>query len=130
MSISFMPYIYDAASKTWRIPASCATDDDRFCVNMCNSNALDVLEQIGFPDMSVSDEPIAIERFLDRITTALRKSIDRPSPAIETRTTRIDCGMAIIIGGRSEGYVGKRLHQIALMARQSRNVGATHIGWN
>jgi hypothetical protein len=129
MSISFHPYVFDAADNTWRIPPACDTDDERFDINMCNANALDVLEELGFPDQSTSDEPVPIEDFLERITRALRGQIDRPSPPLETRTVRTGYGMAIIIGARQEGYVGKRLHQIALMARQSRDAGATHIGW-
>lgn len=129
MSISFHPYVFDTADNTWRIPAACDIDDERFDINMCNANALDVLGQIGFPDQSVSDVPVPIEDFLDRVTKALRGQIDRPSPPLESRAVSTGYGMAIIIGARQEGYVGKRLHQIALMARQSRDAGATHIGW-
>lgn len=130
MSICFMPYVHNAADNLWTIAPGCDTDDDRFDINMCNSNALDVLEGLGFPDMSVSDVPVPIEEFLDRTTRALRGSIDRPSPALEVRTNRTDYGMAIIIGSRPEGYVQKRLHQLAVMARESRAKGATHIGWS
>jgi hypothetical protein len=130
MSIDFMPYVFNAAENIWRIPAGCDTDDDRFSINMCNANALDVLEQLGFPETSVSDVPVPIDDFLDRTTRALRGSIDRPSPAMEVRTSQTGYGMAIIIGGRVEGYVQKRLHQLAVMARESRAIGATHIGWS
>ncbi|MDD2878362.1 MAG: hypothetical protein PHT60_13885 [Acidiphilium sp.] len=129
MSISFMPYVLNAAKKMWCIPAGCDTDDDRFDINMCNANALDVLEALGFPNMSVSDVPIPIEDFLDRTTRALRGSIDRPSPAMEVRSSQTGYGMAIIIGRRAEGYIQKRLHQLAVMTRESRSNGATHIGW-
>ncbi|MDD4937336.1 MAG: hypothetical protein PHT60_16355 [Acidiphilium sp.] len=129
MSITFMPYVRGTASTTWSIPDACDTDDERFSINMCNANALDVLERLGYPDMSVSDEPVPIEEFLERTTQALRRSIDRPSPALETRTCQTGYGMAIIIGGRQEGYVEKRLHQLAIMARECRDLGATHLGW-
>ncbi|MCW8309355.1 hypothetical protein AruPA_20235 [Acidiphilium sp. PA] len=130
MSISFMPYVLNTADNVWTIAPGCETDDDRFDINMCNANALDVLEALGYPDMSVSDEPVSIELFLDRTTRALRGAIDRPSPAQEIRTSNTDYGMAIIIGARTEGYVQKRLHQLAVMARESRANGATHIGWS
>lgn len=130
MSISFMAYVHNAGDNLWTIAPGCETDDDRFDINMCNANALDVLEALGFPDMSVSDEPVPIEEFLERTTRALRGSIDRPSPTREVRTNRTDYGMAIIIGSRAEGYVQKRLHELAVMARESRAMGATHIGWN
>jgi hypothetical protein len=130
MSITFMPYIHHAKDDVWRIPASCdRDDDDRFSINMCNSNALDVLESLGYPEMSTCESPVPIEVFLERVTAALRRSIDRPSPVLETRTTRTDLGMVIIIGGRVEGYIQKRLHQLAIMARECRDAGATHIGW-
>jgi len=130
MSIDFMPYVFNAAENIWSIPAGCDTDDDRFSINMCNANALDVLEKLGFPETSVSDVPVPIDDFLDRTTRALRGSIDRPSPAMEVRTSQTDYGMVFIIGGRVEGYVQKRLHQLAVMARESRANGATHIGWS
>lgn len=130
MSIDFMPYVFEATENMWLIPDACDTDDERFSINMCNANALDVLAALGFPDMSVSDAPVPIEDFLDRTTRALRGSIDRPSPAMEVRTSQTGYGMAIIIGARTEGYVQKRLHQLAVMARESRANGATHIGWN
>lgn len=130
MSITFMPYVHQAKDDVWRIPASCdRDDDDRFSINMCNSNALDVLESLGYPEMSESDTPIPIEVFLERVTAALRRSIDRPSPAIETHAVHSATSMSIIVGGRVEGYVQKRLHQLAVMARECRDAGATHIGW-
>lgn len=129
MSITFTPYHRDAQSGTWLLPEPCRTDSDAYSLNLANGNALDVLERLGFPDQSVCDAPIPLDQFIERTVSVLRQSVGKPSPALETTSTRADCGPVIINCGRDAGYIERRIREIGILARRAREIGATHIGW-
>ena len=127
MTISFMPYIYDATRALWVYPEQVRADSDSYELNLSNSNALDLLEAIGLP--VESDGMVPIDSFSDQIAAAVRAHLDQRTPAIPTIVDSQPGQMTIYHVGRRGGYIEERLGDLARLVQRARAVNATHIGW-
>jgi hypothetical protein len=97
-------------------------DDD---VNLSNSNGRLVLRSLGIePDPELCGQ-LPIVTFLNICRSWLRSNFGTPSLEIETVVDGnfIDCGIG-------EGYINRRVHELAVMAHKGREAGATDIVWS
>jgi hypothetical protein len=128
MSISFHPYVYDAATGFWKFPPAARQIPDSWEVNVSNANGAELLLAIGLnPD--VDHHPMPIDRFSALITAALRRHLGHRSPELQATVHDNPGSMTIVHCGRREGYIEARLSDLATLAQRSRTLGATHIGW-
>ena len=129
MSVSFLPYVRDDVRDLWVIP-SLARDDgdgDGFEVSVSNGNAVELLLALG-----LSPEPdgiFTLDAFSGLVTAALRRHLGQRSPEIAPAEYAELGKMTMIHLGSSEGYVERRLGDLAGLVQRSRLAGATHIGW-
>src|SRR5271166_1633906 len=72
---------------------------------------------------------LEIATFTNLVTCALRRHLGRRSPALEPVEDAAPGRMTVVFGERSEGYVERRLGDLARLLQQSRMIGATHFGW-
>ena len=131
MTVTFVPYSApEADGHFWRWPAACQHDPERFTLELNNRNAADALARLGYPDETWLDEPLRIDEFAKLVTRALRRSLGKRSPALLSHELPpISGGATFIEGGREEGYIERRLYDLAMLVARAREVGATHIGW-
>ena len=127
MSLSFTPYIREAAHGRWNFPAE-ARDSEDFALNVCNANGSELLLTLGLIPMPNGDV-MPIDVFANLVTAALRRHLGRRSPEIPTTREVVPGEITIIYPGREEGYIERRLHDLASLVQRSRCIGATHIGW-
>ena len=128
MSISFHPYVHDAANDLWLIPYAARQDPDAFEINVSNANGDELLLAIGL-DPSAEHPPMPIAAFSTLVTAALRRHLDQRSPELETVADQTPGMMTVIHCGRREGYIEERLGELAALVQRSRTADATHIGW-
>jgi hypothetical protein len=127
MSISFLPYVRDDERDLWVIPTPARDDGDAFEVSVSNGNAVALLLALG-----LSPEPdgiFSLEAFSGLVTAALRRHLGQRSPDVAPAEHAEPGKMTMIHLGRTEGYVERRLGNLACLVQRSRAVGATHIGW-
>lgn len=93
--------------------------------NLSNDNAHRFMEALGY--QADNHYLIPINEFIARITQWLKKNVGKPSGAVEPVETTFQGGAKIIDGGLPEGYLNKRMLQAAKIAREGKNLGATHI---
>lgn len=131
MTVTFTPYSPpEADGQFWKWPEACQRDPERFTLDLNNRNAADVLARLGYPDETWLDEPLPIDEFAELVRLALRRSIGKRSPSLPWRDLPpIGTGPAFIEGGREEGYIERRLYDLAMLVARAREVRATHIGW-
>ena len=123
MTVSFYPYVFDAVAERYVLAGA-----ENGTFELSNANAFDLLSILGFEDLwSAPPQPIAT--FLGRLTAALRKSTGRPSAEIPVTVDQATGRLTVIDCGRAEGYLNRRLHELAILVQQSREAGATHVGW-
>jgi hypothetical protein len=123
MTVSFYPYDFDAVTNRYVLGGA---ENETF--ELSNANAVDLLSVLGFEDLwSAPPQPIAA--FLSRLTAALRKPTGRPSAEIPVTVDETPGQLIVIDCGRSEGYLSRRLHELAILVQQSKKAGATHVGW-
>jgi hypothetical protein len=92
-----------------------------------NGNAVALLLALG-----LSPEPdgiFSLEAFSGLVTAALRRHLGQRSPDVAPAEHAEPGKMTMIHLGRTEGYVERRLGNLACLVQRSRAVGATHIGW-
>jgi hypothetical protein len=126
-SISFLPYVRDDARDLWVIPAFARADGDAFEMSVSNGNAVGLLLALG-----LSPEPdgiFTLDAFSGLVTAALRRHLGQRSPEIAPAEHAEPGKMTMIHLGRSEGYIERRLGDLAGLLQRSRLAGATHIGW-
>ncbi len=127
MSVSFLPYVCDDVRDLWVIPSLARDDGDGFEVSVSNGNAVELLLALG-----LSPEPdgiFTLDAFSGLVTAALRRHIGQRSPEIAPAECAELGKMTMIHLGRSEGYIERRLGDLAGLVQRSRLAGATHIGW-
>jgi hypothetical protein len=122
-----MPYVYDGARDMWVFPDSVRADADGYEVNLSNTNAFDLLEAMGLRPESAG--LVAIDSFSGMVAAAVRRHLDRRSPAIAPTTDHQPGRMTIHHCGRRGGYIESRLGDLARLVENARGDGATHIGW-
>ena len=127
MSVSFLAYVRDDARDLWVMPALARDNADTFEVSVSNGNAVELLLALG-----LSPEPdgiFTLDAFSGLVTAALRRHLGQRSPEIAPAEYAELGKMTMIHLGRSEGYVERRLGDLAGLVQRSRLAGATHIGW-
>ncbi|HMD61048.1 MAG TPA: hypothetical protein VKG78_06435 [Opitutaceae bacterium] len=124
--ISFHPYLFDADRGLHVIPPEARRNED-FELNVCNSNGIELLLALGL--QPEPDGLLEIATFTNLVTCALRRHLGRRSPALEPVEDAAPGRMTVVFGERSEGYVERRLGDLARLLQQSRMIGATHFGW-
>jgi len=70
-----------------------------------------------------------INAFSALVTAALRRHLGQRSPAIPPVEDTEPGRMTINHLGRAEGYLERRLGNLASLIQRSRLLGATHVGW-
>jgi hypothetical protein len=129
MSVTFMPYVFDATRSCWVRPTAIARDDETFELNVSNANAADLLAELGIAAEPGAD-PWPIELVAHLITGALRRHLGKRSPARTAITDAAPGRTTIIHCARREGYIEERLGHLAQLVQRSRAIRATHIGWH
>ena len=127
MSVSFLAYVRDDARDLWVMPALARDNADTFEVSVSNGNAVELLLALG-----LSPEPdgiFTLDAFSGLVTAALRRHLGQRSPEIAPAEYAELGKMMMIHLGRSEGYIERRLGDLAGLVQRSRLAGATHIGW-
>jgi hypothetical protein len=127
MSVSFLAYVRDDARDLWVMPALARDNADTFEVSVSNGNAVELLLALG-----LSPEPdgiFTLDAFSGLVTAALRRHLGQRSPEIAPAEYAEPGKMTMIHLGRSEGYIERRLGDLACLVQRSRLAGATHIGW-
>ncbi len=127
MSVSFLPYVRDDVRDLWVIPSLACDDGDGFEVSVSNGNAVELLLALG-----LSPEPdgvFTLDAFSGLVTAALRRHLGQRSPEVPPAEHAEPGKMTMIHCGRSEGYIERRLGDLAGLVQCSRLAGATHIGW-
>ena len=127
MSVSFLPYVRDDVRDLWVIPSLARDDGDGFEVSVSNRNAVELLLALG-----LSPEPdgiFTLDAFSGLVTAALRRHLGQRSPEVPPAEHAEPGKMTMIHLGRSEGYIERRLGDLAGLVQRSRLAGATHIGW-
>jgi len=128
MTISFNPYVFDAARRLWLLPQASRQDPDAFELNVSNVNGADLLLAMGLnPDAGQS--PMPVDAFSALVTSALRRHLGHRSPALENVVDQEPGKTAIIHCGRREGYIEEALGALAALVQRSRAAKATHFGW-
>jgi hypothetical protein len=128
MSISFHPYVYDAARSFWQFPPAARQDPAAFEFNVSNANGADLLLALGI-DPDVEHPPMTIDSFSTLVTAALRRHLGHRSPELEAVPDREPGKMTVIHCGRREGYIEERLGELATLIQLSRAAEATHFDW-
>ena len=128
MSISFLARALQPGGTTWDVPGCALADPEALEVNVCNGNGYELLTALGLAP-GPEGGPIPIDQFRGLITNALRRRLGKRSPALPVTEERSAGGATIAFLGRSEGYVERRLGDLAQMAARGRDAGATHILW-
>jgi len=126
MSICFLPYVRDDA-RDLVIPALARADVDAFRVSVSNGKTVGLLLGLG-----LAPEPdgiLTLEAFSGFVTGALRRHLAQRSPEVAPAAHVEPGKMTMIHLGRSEGYIERRLGDLAGLVQRSRHAGTTHIGW-
>ena len=128
MSICFRPYVHDQIPDIWMVPGAMRDDRDRFELSVSNANGVDLLCMLGLAP-EPGGGPVSIEHFAGLVTGAARRHLVHRSPALATVEDVEKGRLTVVLVGRPEGYIERRLGDLMTLIQQSRTVGATHFGW-
>ena len=128
MTVCFTPYVRNKERQTWELPHIGRPDQEEFEVDVSNANAIDLLLALGLEPASYGDV-IAIDVFSNLVTAAMRRHLGKRSPERATVEDNEPGRMTIVHVGRAEGYVERRLGDLARAIQRSRTIGATHFSW-
>lgn len=126
MSVTFSVRQFDPKGRLVA-PAAAGADLESYEAGFANANAADILAELGLGPDLFGGAPICA--FASLVTVALRGRLGRRSPKIRARTYAGGGGATITDLGRPEGYLERRLHDLALLTQRGRAAGATHICW-
>ena len=128
MSISFLPYVHDQVRDIWMVPGAVRDDPDGFELSVSNANGADLLCTLGLAP-EPGGGPVPIEHFAGLVTEAARRHLDRRSPARATVEDAQKGRLTVVLVGRPDGYIERRLGDLMSLIQRSRAAGATHFGW-
>jgi hypothetical protein len=128
MTVCFAPYVRGASSDAWVLPHFGRPDQEEFEVDVCNANAVDLLLALGLEPASYG-HVIAIDVLSNLVTAAMRRHLGKRSPELPTIEDSEPGQLAIVHIGRVEGYIERRLGDLARAIQRSRTIGAKHISW-
>ena len=114
-----------ADSMSWSISARYDIPDD-YSVSMCNGNAADVVEALGYPREDYCDGEAEPDDLIGRCLIAVALAPDPSLPAYEQVGQR---GARLIDVGRDAGYIREKCSQIRALAEQAKLMGRTVV-WN
>jgi hypothetical protein len=128
VSICFLPYVHDPVRDIWMVPLAARDDPDSFELSVFNANGVDLLCALGLaPDPGGG--PVPIDHFAGLVTAAARRHLDtarrHSRPSRMSRKGRL----TVVLVGRAEGYIERRLGDLMSAIQRSRAAGATHFGW-
>jgi hypothetical protein len=95
-----------------------------FDINLCNANAHDVAGALGW-EIADGHLEVPIDPAIASCTAYLQRRVGRPSSARPPRA--IHDAPLFIEALRPEGYLERTIHRIALMLREGKARGATHL---
>ena len=96
-------------------------------LNLSNHNAGEVFDVLGYDVYAGS---IPIDKFIARATQWLQKNIGKPSAQEPTTVDKRPDGPTIYSGGKPEGYFNDVIMRMNKIARDGKQMGATHVGAN
>ena len=96
-------------------------------LNLSNHNAGEVFDVLGYDVYAGS---IPIDEFIARATQWLQKNIGKPSAQEPTTVDKTPHGPTIYSGGKPEGYFNDVIMRMNKIARDGKQMGATHVGAN
>ncbi len=96
-------------------------------LNLSNHNAGEVFDVLGYDVYAGS---IPIDEFIARATQWLQKNIGKPSAQEPTTVDKRPDGPTIYSGGKPEGYFNDVIMRMNKIARDGKQMGATHVGAN
>jgi hypothetical protein len=128
VSICFRPYVHDQIRDIWMVPGAARDDSDTFELSLSNANGADLLCTLGLAP-EPGGGPVPIEHFAGLVTEAARRHLDHRSPALATVEDVQKGRVTVVLVGRPEGYIERRLSDLMTLIQRSRAAGATHFGW-
>ena len=128
VNICFLPYVHDQVRDIWMVLRAARDDPDSFELSVSNANGADLVCTLGLAP-EPGGGPVPIEHFAGLVTAAARRHLDHRSPALATVEDVQKGRLTVVLVGRSEGYVERRLGDLMTLIQRSRAVGATHFGW-
>ena len=128
MSICFLPYVHDQVRDIWMVPGAARDDPGNFELSISNANGADLLCTLGLAP-EPGGGPVPIEHFAALVTEAARRHLDHRSPALATIEDVQKGQLTVVLVGRPEGYIERRLGDLMSLIQRSRAAGATHFGW-
>ena len=129
MSICFLPYVHDQIHDIWMVPSAVRDDPVCFELLVSNANAADLLCTLGLAP-EPGGGPVPIEHFAGLVTATARRNLDHRSPALATVEDAHNGRLTVVLVGRPEGYIERRLGDLMSLIQRSRAAGATHFGWD
>jgi hypothetical protein len=127
VSICFLPYVHDPVRDIWMVPLAARDDPDSFELSVSNANGADLLCALGLAPEPGG--PVPIEAFAGLVTAAARRHLGHRSPALATVEDVQKGRLTVVLVGRAEGYIERRLGDLMSVVQRSRAAGATHFGW-
>jgi hypothetical protein len=128
VTICFRPYLHDQVRDIWMVPQAARDDPDSFELSVSNANGADLLRALGLAP-EPGGGPVPIDAFAGLVTAAARRHLDRRSPALATVEDVQKGRLTVVLVGRPEGYIERRLGDLMALIQRGRAAGATHIGW-
>jgi hypothetical protein len=128
VSICFLPYVHDQVRDIWMVPGAARDDPDSFELSVSNANGVDLLCTLGLAP-EPGGGPVPIDHFAGLVTAAARRHLDHRSPALATVEDVQKGRLTVVLVGRTEGYIERRLSDLMALIQRGRAAGATHIGW-
>jgi len=102
---------------------------DDLDLNLSNSNMVHILgDVLGFQGDSSDGFLIPINEFIARATQWLQQSVGKLSAEVPTDVSKGAQGATMVDMGRQEGYENKIIIHAVKIAREGKQMGATHIG--
>jgi hypothetical protein len=127
VSICFLPCLHDQVRDIWTVPWAARDDPDSFELSVSNANGVELLCALGLA--LEPGGPVPIDHFAGLVTAAARRHLDHRSPALATVEDVQKGRLTVVLVGRPEGYIERRLGDLMALIQRGRAAGATHIGW-
>jgi hypothetical protein len=128
VSIGFPPYVHDQVRDIFTVPGAVRDDPDRFELSVSNANGAGLLRALGLAP-EPGGGPVPIDHFAGLVTAAARRDLDHRSPALATVEDVQKGRLTVVLVGRPEGYIERRVGDLMTLIQRSRAAGATHFGW-
>ena len=95
-------------------------------LHLSNRNMRDVMRALGY-ELPEDGGVFPIDEMISRATDWLKRNIDKASDETRTVTTKGARGAEFVDVGHRRGYLNERIHNIAIIVREGKERGATHV---